>query len=203
MSTAIESLPLYQMRLGLGDDEDFLETLVFVFSDGSPLALDGIAFTLTVGCSPSPLAILSTVDGSLRASGNTLLVFVPAASKRAWSGEHIPIALLATDPTGSPLGGPRNVDVFTRSCLTVGPGRSSPLALTKVAGMTLISRSDPQLVALLAQVATLTTQVATLTAEVAALQAGGATGGGTGGGTSSPSLDFSDPNNSVFLGGPL
>jgi hypothetical protein len=129
----INSLPLYRATMGVGADEDLNFSLSFTVSDGvTPLALDGIAFTLTVGPAAAPVCVLTLSSGLFVGGvGNGVLTaFYPAASKTAWNGT-LPVNLLASDASGSPSGGSRNVDIFTGSIVSVGA--AAPLALALVA----------------------------------------------------------------------
>jgi len=115
-------LPLVRVADGVQIGEDWSLAIAFYLDDGvTPIPLDGLTFTLTVGA----LATLTSASGQISTSGpsNNVLVIACAASVTAtWPAGIVDVSLAATD-------GVSTRDLFALSMLAVGAPQVARIAL--------------------------------------------------------------------------
>ena len=121
MST-LTLLPLIRVSDGIQSAEDWQLSIAFYLDDGvTPVPLDGLSFTLSVG----GFATLSSTNGQIAVSApnNNLLIITALAAERAgWPQGVFPITLTATD--GSAVR-----DLFASSTLSIGAAQIARVSL--------------------------------------------------------------------------
>lgn len=130
--TNIELLPIVNITIGVGQDEDLIIALEAFQSDGvSPLLLAGITFTATVTALPhgpvvATLSSTGLVPGIVISSlQRNILTITDYAAEKPWKHGVYSIRLLADD-------GVYTKEIFALSSITVGP--PVPPVLTTVRG---------------------------------------------------------------------
>lgn len=171
-------LSLQQVVAGVEADEDFAPpSLLFLEADGvTPIDLTGISFTARIGDFPP----LTSANGAIAVSGNSLTFFVPAAQKN-WATGRYGFSLLASDGTNTR-------DIFANSTLTVGQPASFSVAPYGAASSStaITSLSGANLLAIIANMTVAQQQA--LAVQIADANAAYA-----------PDLDFSHVMNSQYL----
>jgi len=121
MST-LTLLPLIRVSDGVQSDEDWQLSIAFYLDDGAtPVPLNGLSFTLSVG----GFATLSSSGGQIIVSGpddNLLVITAPAAEKATWPQGVFAITLTATD-------GSATRDLFASSTLSIGAAQVTRVSL--------------------------------------------------------------------------
>lgn len=121
MST-LTLLPLIRVSDGVQPTEDWQLSIAFYLDDGvTPVPLDGLSFTLSVG----GFATLSSISGQIIVSGpnsNLLIITALAAERESWPQGVFPIILTATD--GSAVR-----DLFAYSTLSIGAAQVARVSL--------------------------------------------------------------------------
>lgn len=121
MST-LTLLPLLRVADGVQVDEDWQLSIAFYLDDGvTPIALDGLAFTASIG----GFATLSSSGGDIVVAGpsdNVLIVNVLAAAKASWPTGVFSLSLTATD-------GVSTRDLFASSTLAIGAAQVARVSL--------------------------------------------------------------------------
>jgi hypothetical protein len=142
MTTSIESLPLLQVSIGAGSDEDLVIALGFTLADGvTPLSLAGISFTAAVTnlLTETTIATLSSEAGEIVVSGvssNLLTLTELAAAKAAWPVGSYSLSLTASDGTFTK-------DVFVSSSVIVGAASPLSMMVVRAPGAALASAASP------------------------------------------------------------
>lgn len=121
MST-LSLLPLIRLADGVQTGEDWRLAIAFYLEDGvTPISLDGLTFTLTVGA----FATLSTGSGQISVAGplgNVMSVLVLAEAKSDWPTGVFPLGLTVSDGVG-------NRDIFASSSLAIGAPQVTSVSL--------------------------------------------------------------------------
>jgi hypothetical protein len=121
MST-LTLLPLMRVTDGVQADEDWRLSIAFYLDDGvTPIPLDGLSFTVTVG----DFATVGSADGHIVTGGpsnNVLALTVLAAEKSSWPTGVYAISLSGGD-------GVYTRDLFASSTLAIGAAQVARIVL--------------------------------------------------------------------------
>ena len=122
MTCPLDPASSVEIADGVQSDEDWQLSIAYYLDDGvTPIGLDGLEFTLSVGA----FATLNTGDGHIVVSGpsnNLIVITVLAAEKAGWPAGVYPISLSVDD-------GFLTRDLFASSTLTVGAAQITHVSL--------------------------------------------------------------------------
>jgi hypothetical protein len=107
MATNLLALPLVQLSVYTGNNEDWIDTLQFLDVDGNPIALTGISFAMEVRKGPPDHTVLleaSTDNGLIAIAGSDfsyLAIRVPIAHMSDFLADSYVADIVGQDATNA------------------------------------------------------------------------------------------------------